>query len=289
MFSSEFKAFEITTDSLYTASAPALFPDPLLSSSPAIVPFSHTVKDEDREIWAASYPSGTFFVITNRSSYDHLPEYRQWQASAHTRAVSMPSLTTEGLRQAQSSVIRTAPPVLDSQSVFVPYFEETISPSPQSLSVSTQSDTSGLPNQWVQHASLYQAPAPQTSPMHSGFPALLNGHIGTQQDFGGAGAGGHSPFRFGSGQYQSDLTPFQPALSIDIPQQQQYAAHMEAIRSAPIPGQHGSSASFWPSLPPQRPFVDERPRTYTGEFIHATSAGYGGGGHSTGAYFTHSI
>ena len=216
--------------------------------------FPHTSNDEEREAWAAHYPAGSFWVLTTRSTYDNLPEYRLWQSTAQRRAASLPANSTSDFLQAQSSAARPRPPPIEASTVFIPYFEETDSPSPGS-SLTPAESLSLAP--WSQTPADMPFIQPEVSPLATEFSGLM--HHQQPQHF----AYSSLPYRAPDEQYvlhggATSLMPTQqPTLNVSIPQQLAFGRDQMVYHSAPV---QASGGQFW-SVPPPTQRRDMGSRT----------------------------
>ena len=238
-------------------------PDRTFTNTQALPTFPHTSQDDEREAWAVSHPAGYFFVITTRYSFDRLPEYRQWQADSSRRAASLPSTASIDFRQARSSTSRALPPALDARSVFVPYFEETTSPSPQPQPppISTHPHFAPISMSRTHHTSVSPA-TQQVSPLDSQFSGLMHSMTTQQYPYE------QLPFQFTQPAFADHMAGFNSGFTISVPPPSSYTSHFEP-QSAPALGPVGG---FWSDMNPhQRPEMGPRSRSFYEDMIGRVS------------------
>lgn len=223
-----------------------------------LAPFAQTSNDEDREFWATQYQPGSFWVLTNRSTYDQLPEYRQWQATAPRRAASVPASTGPEFFQAQSSTVRPILRTNDVFSIFIPYFDESGSSSPQTPApLAELPSLSALTWQQTQARMTYMQRA--VSPVPTEFGGLSHQPPTPPPQLQcGCGEPSH---RAGHELFTSAGDHFHhSSLSLAIPQQIPYTQGHGGIHSAPV---QASGTQPWSFPPSERPDMGSR----TGSFL----------------------
>ena len=249
------------------ARVPPVQPHYPVRNTQPVPAFPQTSNDDDRELWAACYPPGSFFVITNQSSFDNLPEYRQWQAHTHQRPVTTGLGSVSDPMQAEKSVNRPGAPPFDVHTVFIPYFEESTTPSPQPTASAIAAAPVAM-HSWPQHRASVPSVHTQVSPLTAEFNGLMQLPVVPSQ----YPVTEHMNDFIQQYHYPPQMPLQHPGLNVTMPQEDALPSGFHQAQSAPV---HSAGTQYWQGTSSQRPRLGPRSGSLLEELMGGGQMGRG--------------